>query len=231
MRSWFKTTIKDIPINDRPVERLINNGSSSLSNEELLAILIKTGTKDESAKVLASKLLSKTNGLKETDKLNYEYLKTIKGIGPSKAAVIIASIELGRRLNRVFDTISGIKFNNSSIVYDYYKNILGNKKQEHFYVIYLDSSKRIIQDKLLFIGTLNQSLVHPREVFKEACLLSASSFICVHNHPSGNVLPSREDISLTSNLKEIGMLFGIPLVDHIIISKDNYYSFFENNDI
>lgn len=234
MRSWFKIQnlrIKDIPINDRPIERLINSGSAALSNEELLAILIKTGTKDMSAKALASLLLSKTNGLKETEKLNYEYLRKIKGIGPSKAAVIMASLELGRRINQTVDNLTNTKFNNSSVVYEYYRNILGNKKQEHFYVIYLDSSKKIIKDKLLFMGTLNQSLVHPREVFKEACLLSASSFICVHNHPSGNVLPSKEDIALTDNLKQIGLLFGIPIVDHIIISKENYYSFFENGDI
>lgn len=184
-----------------------------------------------SAKSLASQILSKTNGLKETEKLNYEYLKKIKGIGPSKAAVIMASLELGRRVNQVVDNLSGVKLNSSNIVYEYYKNIIGHKKQEHFYVVYLDSNKKIIKDKLLFMGTLNQSLVHPREVFKEACLSSASSFICVHNHPGGNVLPSKEDINLTKSLKQIGLLFGIPLVDHIIISKENYYSFYENGDI
>lgn len=184
-----------------------------------------------SAKLLASTLLSKTDGLKDMDKINYEFLKNIKGIGPSKAASLIASLELGKRINQNIDSLSGLKFNNSSIVYEYYKNVLKNKKQEYFYTIYLDSNKKIIKDKMLFIGTLNQSLVHPREVFKEACLVSASSFICVHNHPSGNVLPSKEDINLTNNLKETGLLLGIPLVDHIIIGKDKYYSFFENGDI
>ena len=105
------------------------------------------------------------------------------------------------------------------------------KKQEHFYCIYLDHHKRIIKDKLLFIGTLNQTLVHPREVFKEACLLSASSIICVHNHPSGQVLPSREDYELTKRLVTIGHIMGIPINDHVIIGKSQYYSFFEHNDI
>lgn len=223
--------IKDIPIEERPRERLINSGVNSLSTEELLAIVIKNGTKNKSAKDLASEILVKTDGLKNIEILNYDFLKNIKGIGSAKACDIVASIELGKRINKSIKSLSGIKFNNSSLVFDYYKNIIGDKKQEYFYTIYLDSNKRVIKDKLLFIGTLNHSVVHPREVFKEAYLVSASSFICIHNHPSGNVLPSGEDISITNKLKEIGMMMGIPLVDHIIIGLEKYYSFFENGDI
>ncbi len=223
--------IKDIPINERPRERLIQKGAEVLSNEELLAILLKTGTKDMSVKELATFIISKTNNLKDIDKINYEYLKDVKGIGDAKATVIVSAFELGKRMQQNIKSLSGVKFNNSKIVYEYYKNTIAYKKQEHFIAIYLDSNKRIIKDKLLFIGTLNQSLVHPREVFKEACLVSASSFICVHNHPSGNILPSKEDVQITKNLKEISMLMGIPLVDHIIVGIDNYYSFFENGDI
>ena len=157
--------------------------------------------------------------------------QSIKGIGSAKACDIVASLELGKRVNQNIKSINGIKFNNSSLVFDYYKNIIGDKKQEYFYVVYLDSSKKIIKDKVLFMGTLNHSIVHPREVFKEGYLVSASSFICVHNHPSGNVLPSREDIEITKQLKEIGTMMGVPLVDHIIIGIDKYYSFFENGDI
>lgn len=223
--------IKDIPIEERPRERLINSGVNSLSTEELLAIVIKNGTKNKSAKDLASEILVQTDGLKNIEILNYDFLKNIKGIGSAKACDIVASIELGKRINKSIKSLSGIKFNNSSLVFDYYKNIIGDKKQEYFYTIYLDSNKRVIKDKLLFIGTLNHSVVHPREVFKEAYLVSASSFICIHNHPSGNVLPSGEDISITNKLKEIGMMMGIPLVDHIIIGLEKYYSFFENGDI
>lgn len=223
--------IKDIPIEERPRERLINNGVTSLSTEELLAIIIKNGTKNKSAKILASEILSKTDNFKNIEILNYDFLKSIKGIGPAKACDIVASIELGKRLNRSIRSLNGIKFNNSFLVFDYYKNIIGDKKQEYFYAIYLDSNKKIIKDKLLFMGTLNNSVVHPREVFKEAYLVSASSFICIHNHPSGNVLPSNEDICITNKLKEIGMMMGIPLVDHIIIGLEKYYSFFENGDI
>lgn len=223
--------IKDIPVDERPRERLINYGVNSLSTEELLAIIIKNGTKNSSAKMLASEIISKTNGLKNTEILNYEFLKSIKGIGSAKACDIVASLELGKRVNQNIKSVNGIKFTNSSLVFDYYKNIIGDKKQEHFYVVYLDSSKKIIKDKVLFMGTLNHSIVHPREVFKEGYLVSASSFICVHNHPSGNVLPSREDIEITKQLKEIGTMMGVPLVDHIIIGIDKYYSFFENGDI
>lgn len=223
--------IKDIPVSERPRERLIQYGSENLSNEELLAILLKTGTKDMSAKDLATLLISKTNNLKDADKINYDYLKKIKGIGEAKATVIVAALELGRRMNQNVKPIIGAKFTNSKIVYDYYRKALASKKQEHFIAVYLDSSKRIIKEKVLFIGTLNQSLVHPREVFKEAYMVSASSFICVHNHPSGNILPSKADLDITHNLKETSKFMGVPLVDHIIVGPDNYYSFFENGDI
>ena len=115
-------------------------------------------------------------------------------------------------------------------IYEYIKNELEDKVQEYFYALYLDSKKNLIDKKLLFIGTLNRSIVHPREIFKYAYLLSASSIICVHNHPSGDTLPSKEDISITKNLIEIGKIQGINIVDHIIIGN-NYYSFFENGDI
>lgn len=223
--------IKDIPLDERPRERLINHGVSNLSTEELLAIIIKNGTKNASSKMLATEILSKTDGLKNTEVLNYDFLKSIKGIGSAKACDIVAAIELGKRISMNIKSLNGIRLNNSSLVFDYYKKIIGDKKQEYFYAIYLDSSKKVIKDKVLFVGTLNHSIVHPREVFKEAYLLSASSFICVHNHPSGNVFPSKEDIEITRQLKEIGLMMGVPLVDHIIIGIDKYYSFFENGDI
>lgn len=223
--------IKDIPLDERPRERLINHGVSNLSTEELLAIIIKNGTKNASSKMLATEILSKTDGLKNTEILNYNFLKSIKGIGSAKSCDIVAAIELGKRISMNIKSLNGMRFNNSSLVFDYYKKIIGDKKQEYFYAIYLDSSKKVIKDKVLFVGTLNHSIVHPREVFKEAYLLSASSFICVHNHPSGNVFPSKEDIEITKQLKEIGLMMGVPLVDHIIIGIDKYYSFFENGDI
>lgn len=222
--------IKDIPVNDRPIERLINNGAELLSNEELLAILIRTGTKNNSAKELALNLLAKIKGINNLNNVNYHFLKSIKGIGKAKSAIILAAIEIGKRINKI-ENINGEIFNSSDIVFEYFKPIFKNKKQEYFYIIYLDSSKRIIEIKNQFIGTLNYSLVHPREIFKDAYLLCADSIICVHNHPSGNVKPSNDDLEITQKLTQIGKIHGIKVIDHIIIGKNDYYSFFENGEI
>ena len=223
--------IKDIPKQDRPCERLIYNGVENLNNEELIAIIFKTGTKGNSAKDLACELLSKIKNLKELNEINFEFLKQFKGIGMSKACNLLATIELGKRINREVDTLKHIKLNSADTVYKYYKNKIGNKKQEYFYTVYLDNGKKIIEEKLLFIGTINYSLVHPREIFKEAYLLGASAIICVHNHPGGNPVPSKQDFEITNNLIEVSKILGIKFLDHIIISKNNYYSFLENNDI
>lgn len=223
--------IKDIPLQDRPCERLIEKGVESLSNEELLAIIFKTGTKGNSAKDLGSELLSKIETLKKLNDINLEFLKNFKGIGVSKACNLLAAIELGKRINTEIDTLKNIKLTSADLVYKYYKDKIGNKKQEYFYAVYLDNGKKIIGDKLLFIGTVNYSLVHPREIFKEAYLLGASAIICVHNHPGGNPLPSKQDYEITNNLIEASKILGIKFLDHIIICKNNYYSFLENNDI
>lgn len=223
--------IKKIPKEDRPYERLINLGVESLSNEELLAIIIKSGTRNESSKDIATKLLSNIGGIKKLNDINLELLKRYNGIGNVKACIILATIELAKRINNEIDTIKNVKLTSSDLVYKFYKDKLGNKKQEYFYAVYLDNSKKIIGDKLLFIGTINYSLVHPREVFKEAYLKGASAIICVHNHPSGNVLPSKQDYDVTNNLISVGKILGIKIVDHVIISSNNYYSFLENDDI
>ena len=123
------------------------------------------------------------------------------------------------------------KYNNSKIIYENNKHLFLDKKQEYFYCLYLNEKKELIERKLLFMGTVNKSLVHPREIFKEAYLLSASSIICMHNHPSGNPNPSTDDIVLTSSLLEIGKIQKIPIVDHIIFGSNSYYSFYENNNL
>lgn len=223
--------IRDLPVEERPYEKLINNGVESLSNEELLAILIKTGTKGTSSKELASMILKSIDDISDLSNLNCSKLSHIKGLGYKKSCVLLAAIELGLRIKNFRPSIINQTFNSSEVVYNYYKNQLGDKKQEYFYVVYLDNSKKIIKEKLLFIGTLNYSVVHPREIFKEAYLCSASSIICVHNHPTGNIKPSLEDIEITKNIKNVGLLLGIKLVDHLIIGKEKYYSFLENNAI
>lgn len=221
--------LKEIPKIDRPRERLINFGAESLSNEELLSILLKTGTKDVSVKELASTILNKIGEINKLSEMNYHVLSSIQGVGSAKACTLLAVVELSKRITRKNASLNNVIIKSADIAFDYFRYIFKDQKQEYFYVIYLDNKKRVIENKLLFKGTLNQSIVHPREVFKSACILSASSIICVHNHPSGNVEPSREDINLTKRLSEIGILMGIKVVDHLIISDDNYFSFLENN--
>lgn len=223
--------IKDLPINERPRERLLEHGVDKLSNEELLSILIKSGTKNESVKSLSNNILVLINDITNLRKINFQQLIKIKGIGDAKACLLLSAIELGKRIFQNNQVIKKEVMNNAKVIFDYYKNILYDNKQEHFYAVYLDSKKRIIEDRLLFIGTINQSLVHPRNIFKEACLLDASSIVCVHNHPSGNVLPSKEDRLMTERLVTIGSTMGISVIDHIIVGNNNYYSFFENNEI
>lgn len=222
--------IKKIPINDRPRERLINYGASSLSNEELLSILLNSGTKNISVKNLASIILSKTNNLKDLDKLSYHDLINIKGVGSAKASIVLSFLELSKRINMEENKINNIKLNDPSKVFDYFKYKV-NKYQEEFYCIYLNAKKKVISYKLLFVGTVNHSMVHPRDIFKEAYKLNAAFIICVHNHPSGDVYPSLDDINVTKRIFEIGNLMGIKLVDHIIVSEINYYSFLENGKI
>lgn len=222
--------IKKMPIYDRPRERLINYGAGSLSNEELLSILLNSGTKDISVKNLASIILSKTNNLKDLEKLSYHDLISIKGVGLVKASIILSFLELSKRINMEEVSINNIKLNDPLKVFNYFKYRV-NKYQEEFYCIYLDAKKRVISYKLLFVGTVNHSMVHPRDIFKEAYNLNAAFIICVHNHPSGDVSPSLDDINVTKRIFEIGNLMGIKLVDHIIVSEGNYYSFLENGKI
>ena len=223
--------IKDIPINERPRERLINGEVTNLSNEDLLAIILSSGTKNCSVKTLADVLLKEIGDLRLLSTINYNQLNKIKGIGKAKACILLACIELGKRINLEINSLNNIKFNNTKLIYKYYQERIGNKKQEYFYCVYLDNSLKIIKEKLLFKGTVNKSLVHPREIFKEAYLSSATAIICVHNHPSGNINPSQNDIQLTNRIIEISKILGIKFIDHLIIGMNSYYSFFENNKI
>lgn len=201
----------------------------NISNEDLLAILLSSGTKGESAKTLATEVLKLYHSINSLEEMTLEKLLTIHGIGQVKAMTILAALELGKRMQDKKPEIMHQIFRNSHIVYEYYHEKLSSKKQEYFYCLYLDTHKRIIKEKLLFMGTLNHSTVHPREIFKEAYLVSASTIICIHNHPGGGVEPSKLDIEITKQLISIGNLLGIPIIDHIIIGRDQYYSFFEQH--
>lgn len=221
--------IKNIPKSERPRERFKKYGKDNISNEELLSIILNTGTKNKSVKQLSNLLLTQIEDITDLKNITLNMLKQIDGIGEVKAIKLLASIELGKRVytNKIMDNI---KMDTPEKIYNYMKDEFQNKKQEYFYAIYLDSKKNLIDKKQLFIGTLNKSIVHPREIFKYAYLLSASSIICIHNHPSGDTIPSKEDLNLTKILVDIGNIQGINIIDHIIIGK-NYYSFFENGDM
>ncbi len=222
--------IKDIPVFERPRERLIKNGVSSLSNTDLLSIVLKTGTKNCAVSVLANNILKDINNITELKDITLNKLINIRGIGKVKATYFLAALELGKRVYYEKDS-SNIVFNSAEKIHEYFKQVFINTFQECFYCLYLDNNKRLIENKLLFKGTINKSLVHPREVFKYAYLLSAAYIICIHNHPSGNIKPSAEDINITKVLINIGKLQNINVIDHIIIGNNSYYSFFENNNL
>lgn len=223
--------IKEIPINERPRERLIDVGVSNLSDLELLAIIIKDGTKNKSSKDISIDILNSVNDVTSLKDINLNSLLKIKGIGISKACSLLSSIELGKRIFLKKNYNKKVILKSSKDIYEYIKYSLINKDQEYFYCLYVNSRKELIERKLLFMGTVNRSTVHPREIFKNAYLASANGIICIHNHPSGDINPSKEDILLTDSLVEIGIINGISLIDHIIVGNDNYYSFFDNNKI
>lgn len=223
--------IRDVPIEERPRERLVKYGAKNLSTEDLLAIILKTGTKYYSSKYLAGEVLSLVKNVSELRNVTLSNLIKINGIGAVKAIELLASLELGRRVFMEKPLDNNLKCNSAEKIFNYFKNSFINEKQECFYCLYLDQHKKLIDKKLLFKGTLNRSLIHPREIFKWAYLSSAAYIICVHNHPSGNVIPSKEDINITASLHDIGKLQGIPVIDHVIIGNNNYYSFYENNVI
>lgn len=221
--------IKQIPKEERPRERLIKYGAKNLSTEDLIAIILKTGTKDLSSKYLAGEVLKLVKDISDLRYLSLGKLINISGIGAVKAIELLAAIELGRRVYDERPLDNNLKCNSAEKIYKYFSSELKGLNQECFYCLYLDNHKKLIDKKLLFKGTLNKSLIHPREIFKEAYLSSAAGIICIHNHPSGNVIPSTEDINITNMLVKIGKLQGIPVIDHIIIGNNNYYSFYENN--
>lgn len=220
---------KELPNDEKPRERLYLYGSSSLSNEELLMIILRTGTKNKSVKDLALEILTDFDGVKGLKDLNIQNLLKIDGIGRVKAIELCAVVELSKRIYSSVTERELISFFNPDVVVNYFNDLYSNKKQEEFYCVFLDNKKKFLAKKKLFVGTINSSLVHPREIFKNAYLLSASFFICVHNHPSGDPSPSKEDVVLTKKLKEIGELHAIYLVDHLVIGDNCYYSFYENH--
>lgn len=220
--------LKSIPDSDKPRERLYLNGAENLSTEELLAIVLKTGTRKYNVKEVALNLLAKIGEINKLDEIGINVLMEIDGIGYVKAIELKAICELGKRIsNKKMNEINVI-VDCPLIVYNLFGDYFFDKKQEFFYCLYLDAKKKLLEKKCLFIGTINMSLVSPREIFREAYLVGANALICVHNHPSGDSSPSRQDIEVTRKLKEVSLIHDIQFVDHVIVGKNNYFSFNEN---
>ena len=223
--------LKELPNEEKPRERLIKYGKENISNNELIEIILKSGTKSIGLKEISHNILSSVNNINELKNMEISRLEKIMGMSKIKAIELVAAIELGRRVYNDDGYSDLVKLTSPESIVNYFYNEYKNIHQEIFYVVYLDNQKNYIDKKLLFKGTVNYSLVHPREIFKEAYLMSASYIICIHNHPSGNSSPSGNDIELTKRIKDIGILHGISLIDHIIIGNGNYYSFYQDNNL
>jgi DNA repair protein RadC len=222
------TRIKDISQDERPREKLERYGPDSLSNDELLALILRTGHQKENAIEMSNRLINEY-GLDKLSDLALNELQEIKGIGFAKACQIIALFEFNKRHAISKRDEKPIKCAND--VYEYALPLLSGKDKEHFMILHLDSKNRVIKDEIISIGTLNASLVHPREVFKSAIKESANAIVLVHNHPSGDAKPSKVDEDVTNRLNETGKLLKIKVIDHVIIGKDNYYSFRESQKL
>lgn len=218
-----------MPLKERPRERLIEVGESNLTDKELLSIILKTGTKEKNVSDLALDILKKYS-LKELQNTSMEDLKKVKGIGEVKAIEILATIELGKRIF-LRDSTKLEKLDSAEKIWESSKYLFYGIKQECFYCYYFNTKQELIERKLLYMGTINQSTTHTREIFKEAYRVSASSIVCLHNHPSNDVTPSTADILFTERLMKTGSLQGIPVVDHIIVGDNSYYSFYEHKNI
>ncbi|ANE47167.1 hypothetical protein SY83_13830 [Paenibacillus swuensis] len=216
-------TLRDVPNEERPRERMQQFGASALSNAELLAILLRTGTIAESAVRLAQRLLQETGGLRPLVEMRTEELMKFKGIGSAKAIQIQAGIELGRRMGRT-QLPETVTVRSPEDAANYCMEDLRYLQKEHFVVLFLNTKNHIIGQETLSMGSLNASIVHPREVFRAAIQRSSASLICVHNHPSGDPTPSPEDIAMTRRLIEAGEIVGIDVLDHIIIGDLRYVS-------
>jgi len=216
-------TIHDLPEEERPRERLVQFGEQALSAQELLQLILGRGVAGESVAVMAQKLLSRFGNLQQLSEASIEELSSIKGIGLAKAAQIKAAFEIGRRLSTQAPAYKSKELTDPEKVYRLVKSKLKDYHKEHFYIIALNSRNHSIAE--ISVGSLNASVVHPREVFAEAIKSKAASVIFAHNHPSGDPEPSEDDLLLTKKLVKSGKILGIEVVDHIIIAKNRFFSF------
>lgn len=222
-----KYKIKSLPENQRPREKLLSKGAMTLNDAELLAIIIQSGTTNKTAVELSYAILAKFGSIKKLKDAAVAELCCIAGIGFAKACQIKAAVELAHRIGG-YVQMSGFKISCSQDVYNIVKDKFLLEKKEYFYILLLDAKNKLIKECMISQGTLTSSLVHPREVFNPAIKESAVSIILIHNHPSGDPFPSKEDIELTRQLNQASEIIGIKILDHIIIGHDRYYSFVDH---
>lgn len=222
-------SIKNWNEDDRPREKLLLKGRMALSDAELIAILIRSGSRNESAVALSKKILkAANNNLNELGKFSINDLEQFKGIGEAKAISIIAAMELGRR-RRLSEVVERKQISSSRSVFEYFQPIIGELPHEEFWILYLNNSNRIIKSDQLSKGGITGTLVDVRLVFKEALQVGAVSIILAHNHPSGTLKPSQSDIQLTKKLKLAGDSLDIKVLDHLIVTEKAYFSFADEN--
>ncbi|MGL5615320.1 MAG: RadC family protein [Sarcina sp.] len=221
--------INDIPKDERPREKLLNYGVESLSDKELLALLLRTGQKGENALELSKRLLDEAEGIEGVFNSSFLSLMKIKGIKEAKASQIIAACELYRRVKR--KEIKNYKITSPEDIANLFEDSYFREQQEIVRLISLNTKNVVISVKEVFKGSLNSSIVHPREIFKEALNISAASIILCHNHPSGDPTPSIEDINITKRIKACGDIMGIKLLDHVIIGRNKFISLKEKGII
>ena len=212
--------IKDIPWYNRPGVRLKKKGVSALSDAELFAIVIGRGSRSENAVDLSNRILKSFN-FDRLGSLSFHELK-LEFKDQVPAMKVVAMFEIFRRTSRLESKGFKVKIKNAEDVYNYFKDTLANKNKEHFIALFLDTKNRIIGEEVVSVGTLNSSIIHPREVFSSAIKASASSVVIVHNHPSGECVPSEEDKEVTKMLCDAGEILGIKVLDHVIIGKDGF---------
>lgn len=218
--------VREIPMSDRPRERLSKYGVKALANYELLAIILATGTRNESVIDLSKKILIKFEKLERLNEITISELMKIKGIGKAKAISIIAAIEFGKRVN--YPSSENIKITKAQDAYLYLKDSLQHENQENLVCIFLNNNSEVISTKIITVGTITNTIFNPKDILKWALKYSAVAIVLAHNHPSGNVNPSKEDIVVTKRLVKAADLVDIVIVDHIIIGKNQYFSFLEN---
>ncbi|MCX6149444.1 MAG: DNA repair protein RadC [Ignavibacteriales bacterium] len=219
--------VKDLPLDDRPREKLILRGAQNLSDAELVAILLRTGTKGKPVVEIAQDILNKYSNLAVLASTSLQKIKENKGIGNDKVATLAAAFEISRRVSSQSKYLSDKKISSPSEVAEFFIPLLRDELKEKFFVVCLNTANKMIKYELISVGNLNSSVVHPREIFKVAIENNAANVILIHNHPSGNAEPSNEDISITKKLVEAGKVMDIQVFDHIIIAGNSFTSFVE----